>query len=272
MNRLPAAWRSTRAIAYATYQEWAAYRSHMLISLFIGPTYFLVQVVIWQALLADGGTIGGYDRNALMTYYGAMLIVGILVFDFADWNLQMLIRSGRFLTVLLRPMSHRGFALSQKLGHRCLGFWMEALPIWLILWLVFSIRLVPASTGWFVLSLALGFLIMFLVNYCVGTLAFWLTRTVGVRRLIGFLRDVCAGVFLPLALFPHAVQQLLFFLPFQFITYVPVQVLLGHYELAGISLSIPEIVGCQALMAALMWGLSELLWRLGVRRFSAAGA
>ncbi|BCL74736.1 ABC transporter permease [Jeongeupia sp. HS-3] len=269
--RLRAAWASTRAIAYATYQEWAAYRSHMLLSLLVGPTFFLVQVVIWQALLGDGQSIAGYDRDALMRYYAAVLIVGILVFDFADWNLQMLIRSGKFLTFLLRPISHRAFAFSQKLGHRCLGFWMEALPIYLILWGVFSIRLVPARPLWFVLSLALGFVIMFLVNYCVGTLAFWLTRTNGLRRLIGFLRDLCAGVFLPLALFPDAVQQVLFYLPFQFITYVPIQVLLGDYRLGGYQLSIPAIVGCQALMALAMWGVSVLLWRAGLRRFTAAG-
>lgn len=272
MTQLWAALAATRAIAYATYQEWAAYRSHMLLSLLIGPTFFLVQVMIWQALLGDNGQIGDYDRDALMRYYAAVLIVGILVFDFADWNLDMLIRTGRFITFLLRPMSHRAFALSQKLGHRSLGLWLEALPIYLILWLVFAIRLVPARPLWFGLSLILGFLIMFLVNYCVGTLAFWLTRTQGIRRLAGFLRDLCAGVFLPLALFPEPVQHVLFYLPFQFITYVPIQVLLGEYRLGAMQLTLPEIVGVQALMALAMWALSILLWRAGLRRYTAAGA
>ena len=38
------------AVATATYKEWAAYRSHMLISIFVGPIFFLVQYFIWGAV------------------------------------------------------------------------------------------------------------------------------------------------------------------------------------------------------------------------------
>jgi ABC-2 type transport system permease protein len=144
--------------------------------------------------------------------------------------------------------------------------------VWLIFAIAFRIPLVPARPLWAIASIALGFLMMFLINYSAGILAFWLTRTDGIRSLLRFIRDILAGVFVPLSFFPIAVQKALFFLPFQFTAYVPVRVFIGSYELAGISMDIPLIVGLQAAAVLAMWGLSWLLFRLGIRRYTGVGA
>jgi ABC-2 type transport system permease protein len=260
------------AVAYVTYKEWAAYRSHMLLSLFVGPAFFLAQVFIWKAVYAGRQSIGGFTLEGMLYYYGTASIIYYLIMDFADWNLQMLIRTGRFLTFALRPVSHRFFALAQKVGHRTLGLLFEFLPVWLIFAVVFRIPLLPARPVWAALSIALGFLMMFLVDYSIGILAFWLTRTDGIRALFRLFRDLLAGTFIPLSFFPLTVQKLMFVLPFQFITYVPVRVFIGHYELAGISMSVPGIVGIQALGVLAMWGASGLLFRQGIRRYTGVGA
>ncbi|WP_219833987.1 ABC-2 family transporter protein [Paenibacillus sp. R14(2021)] len=264
--------RILRAVAFVTFKEWAAYRSHMLATLLVGPVYFLVQLSIWKAVFATQDTIGGMHITEMLSYYGIAAIITYIVFDFADWNFQMLIRTGKFMTFLLRPMSHRYFALSQKVGHRTLGFLLEFIPVYLIFRFAFGISLVPERLFWTILSLLLSFMMVFFINYCVGMTAFWLTNTGGIRSIFLILRDLCAGVFVPLSFFPDAVQHVLLFLPFQFMTYVPVRVFLGDYELAGYSMSIPAIVGLQALAVAVMWGVSELIWRAGIRRFTGVGA
>lgn len=262
---------ATRAIALATYKEWAAYRSHMAVSILIGPVYFLVQYFIWQAIFSNRETLNGFTLEQMLAYYGVMAVTTYLTFDFADWNLQMLVRTGKYVTFVLRPVSHRFFALAQKIGHRTLGFFLEFVPVFLIFAFVFRIKLMPASIGWAILSLVLGFLMTFFVNYCIGLTAFWLVNAAGVRRMFLMIRDLTAGMFLPLTFFPEVVQKVLFVLPFQFMQYVPVRVWIGEYELAGISLSIPQVVGLQALAVLLMWGLSEILVRLGMRRFTGVG-
>ncbi len=263
--------RILRAVAFVTYKEWAAYRSHMLLSLFIGPAFFLAQVFIWKAVYAGRASVGGFTLDAMLRYYGTVSVIHYLIMDFADWNLQMLVRTGKFLTFALRPMHHMFFALSQKVGHRILGFIFEFIPVWLIFALVFRIPLIPARPLWALASVALGFLTLFFINYSVGILSFWLTRTDGIRFLFRFIRDILAGVFIPLSFFPAAVQKALFFLPFQFTAYVPARVFTGAYELAGISMGIPQIVGLQAAAALLMCGVAWLLFRLGIRRYTGVG-
>jgi len=264
--------RVLKAVAFVTYKEWAAYRTHAMVSIFVGPVYFLVQYFIWNAVYEAKGSINGLTLEQMMTYFGTAALINYLIMDFADWNLQMLIHTGKYLTYILRPMSHIYFALSQKVGHRILGFIFEFLPVFLIFAFVFRIPLIPAHTGYAVISVLLGFMMMFLVDYCVGVTAFWLTKTSGIRRMFLLLRDICSGVFLPLSFFPEAIQKAMFVLPFQFISYVPVRVCIGSYELGGIALDIPQIVGIQALAVAAMLLFTILFSRLGNKHFTGVGA
>lgn len=260
-----------RAVAVVTYKEWAAYRSHMLLSLVIGPAWFLAQGFIWRALFVGREELAGFRLEEMLRYYGTAAVIYYLTMDFADWNLQMLVRTGKFLTFALRPVDHRTFALAQKLGHRALGFVFEFLPVWLIFTFGFRVPLWPAAPFWALLSVALAFLMMFLVNYAVGLLSFWLTRTDGLRALVRFARDLLAGTLVPLTLFPAGVQKVMFFLPFQFISYVPVRVCLGHYQLGGVELSLPAVVACQAAAVVVMWLATGILYRTGIRRYTGVG-
>jgi ABC-2 type transport system permease protein len=260
-----------KSVAFVTYKEWAAYRSHMLVSLFVGPVNFLVQYFIWHAVFSTRGSINGLTLEQMIAYYGAATVINYLIYDSADWNLNMLIHTGRFVTYVIRPMSHRLFAFSQKVGHRALGLVLEALPVYLVIALVFGVRLVPARPLWTLLSIALGFVMSFLINYCIGLIGFWLVRAEGVRRMVQIVSMVLRGAFIPLVFFPDAVQKILFFLPFQYAMYVPVRVFGGSYDLAGWSFGVPEIVGIQALAVVAMLAVTEVLWRLGIRRFTAVG-
>lgn len=261
-----------RAVASATYKEWAAYRTHSMISILTGPLYFLVQICIWRAVYATGASVGGMSLNDMLSYYAVSTLLGYLTMDFADWNLQMLIRTGKYITYALRPMHHRFFAFSQKLGHRVLGFLFEFLPVLAIFLLVFRMDMRPAHWGFTLLSAALSFLTVFLVNYSIGLIGFWLIKTDGVRQVISMLILLCSGALFPLSILPKSVQGVLFFLPFQFMTYVPNMVYTGSYRLGGFTMSLPEIVGLQAVYVIALWGFSELLYRLGMRRFTAVGA
>jgi ABC-2 type transport system permease protein len=260
-----------KAVAFVTFKEWAAYRSHMLVSLFTGPVQFMVQVFIWQAVYAGQTIINGLSLEQMITYYAVVAIIHYLVMDFADWNLHMLIHTGLFVTYVIRPLSHRFFAFSQKVGHRALGLLWEFLPVYCLFLFAFQVKLVPAHLGWALCSIFLGFLMNYFINYCIGITGFWLIRGEGVRRMIQIFSMLFRGVFIPLVFFPDIIQKILFFLPFQFATYVPIRVFIGSYELGGYSFSLPQIIGIQAAAVIIMFLATELLWRLGVKRFTGVG-
>ncbi len=261
-----------KAIAFVTYKEWSAYRTHSLVSVFVGPIYFIVQYFIWTAVYGDVGKLAGLELSETIRYFGASALIGYLTMDFADWNLQMLIRTGKFLTFTLRPMHHRFFALSQKLGHRVLGFFFEFLPCLFIFMLLFRVDILPEHVGWTMLSVALAFLMNFYVNYCLGMTAFFLVKANGIRVVYQLFAQIFSGALIPLNFFPVILQQVMVFLPFQYTNYIPAMVWTGSESIGVLGLSIPQAVFLQAVATVFMFGFSEVLYQCAMKQFTAVGA
>ena len=260
-----------RAVIHATYKENFAFRSTMAVSLIVQPVYFLVHYFIWQAVFQVHDTVSGFTLNTMLYYFAVSSLLGFLNWDDADGTLQRLVQTGKFITFQLRPVYHLYYAFFEKVGHRLLAFWVEIIPI-IGFYLLFKIKPIPTMPVWAIISVALSFILGFLINYTIGTIAFWLVKTDGLRRAMLVIKDVCSGVFLPLTLFPSVIQKVLFFLPFQFVSNVPARVFMGSYELAGITMSIPQIVGLQAAMVAVTYLLNRLVWHFGIKRFTGVGA
>lgn len=260
-----------KAVAFVTYKEWAAYRSHMLISLIVGPLNFFIQLFIWKAVFTGKTIVNGFTLEQMISYYGVVTLIHYLIMDFADWNLLMLIHTGRFITYAIKPMNHYFFAFSQKIGHRILGFIWEFIPVYLIFIFFLKIILIPASFLLFFISIILGFIMNFLINYSIGIIGFWIVKADGVRRMIQIFSMILKGAFIPLTFFPLILQNIMFYLPFQYSTYVPARVFLGSYELAGINYSLSQIVGVQFLSVLIMIIFTRILYNFGIKKFSGVG-
>ncbi len=261
-----------KAVAFVTYKEWAAYRTHSMVSIFVGPVYFLVQYFIWTAVYGDTAVLAGMELSQTIRYFGVTALIGYLTMDFADWNLQMLIRTGKYLTFSLRPINHSFFALAQKVGHRFLGFYVEFVPCFIIFSLLFHKSMLPKQLGWTLLSVALAFLMNFYVNYTLGMVAFWLVDANGIRHVFALISAFFSGGLIPLVFFPNWVQVIQFALPFQYILYVPAMVWTGKYTLGGITMSIPHIVGIQGAAVLLMILFSKTVNHFALKRFTGVGA
>jgi ABC-2 type transport system permease protein len=259
------------AIASVTWKEWAAFRSHMLVSLFSGPLRFLLMAWIWKATTSSSGGAVGLSTDGLVVYSGLAIVVGFAVFDFADWNLQMLVRTGAYANHLLHPLHHAWYAFSQKLGHRALAMLLEALPVWILVSLFLGRPLVPRNPGWFAVSVLLGFLLMFVVNYASGLAGFWLVRAEGLRRCILLLRDTLSGSVVPLAFFPLSAQPWLYCTPYPWILSIPLGLGTGHVEVAGRIWAPHAGVALQAGVLALSVLVLAALDRVSRAKFLAAG-
>lgn len=272
MNKLKHKLEECKAVAFVTYKEWSAYRTHSLVSVFVGPVYFIVQYFIWTAVYGNEGSLAGLQLSETIRYFGASALIGYLTMDFADWNLQMLIRTGKFLTFTLRPMHHRFFALSQKFGHRVLGFFFEFLPCLFIFMLLFKVDILPERVGWTILSVALAFMMNFYVNYCLGMTAFFLVKASGIRVVYQLFAQIFSGALIPLNFFPEILQRVMIFLPFQYTNYIPAMVWTGNECIGVLGLSVPQAVLCQAAATVFMFVFSEALYRCAMKRFTAVGA
>ncbi|MDR0903316.1 MAG: ABC-2 family transporter protein [Ruminococcus sp.] len=244
-----------------------------MVSILVGPIFLLVQYFIWTAVYGGVETLGGLNLEQMIRYFGASSLIGYVTMDFADWNLQMLVRTGKFLTFTLRPIHHRFFALSQKFGHRVLGLLVEFIPCLIIFILLFRIDMMPENILITVMSIILAFFVNFYVNYTLGLLGFWLVDAGGISRFVGILTNIFSGTLVPLTLFPDWAQYILLFLPFTYMGYAPTIIwTTGHFTLGGITMNGYLAIAFQLIAVCFMYVISEIFYRLSIRRFSGVGA
>jgi ABC-2 type transport system permease protein len=144
-------------------------------------------------------------------------------------------------------------------------------PIWIVLTLLFKPDFASVTlTGilYAIPAILLGYMINFLLSATITSLAFWTTRVYSVHEFYYALILLFAGQFVPLKLMPELIQNIARYLPFQLYMYLPIQMIQGN-------LSMDEII--QGYLAGMIWlvvamTLFRLVWREGVKRFSAVGA
>jgi ABC-2 type transport system permease protein len=218
-----------------------------------------------------GGLVQGLTANDFVTYYLVLLVVDQLTSDITLHVLATKIQDGTLAGELLKPIHPiLTNTLMNNLAFKALIF-IVFLPVWLVLVLLFQPDFSAVTWQNVLLALpacAIGFGINFLLGATLTSLAFWTTRVYSLHEFYYALAVLFSGQFVPLVLMPPVIQQIAQFLPFQLMIYFPVQLVLGLLS--------PDAI-LRNFALGLMWltiayGLFNLVWRRGVRRFSAVGA
>jgi ABC-2 type transport system permease protein len=112
-----------------------------------------------------------------------------------------------------------------------------------------------------------GFLIIYLTQFIVAELTFWVGRIDTLRDLLFEAYVFFSGSVIPNDFLPPLLRRIGESLPFRFMFYVPVSALLGRIPAADFpGLALSEILWVSGLAV-----VSRLLWRRGVSRFEAQG-
>jgi len=259
-------------IIFISMKEWSAYRVDMLMLLLTAPLAMLAQYFIWNSVYSTNKTINGMSLNQILTYYAITTILNAFLNDDMATTLRSNIYNGSLSTILQKPVSYFLYSFSQKIGKKTISLLIEVLPLAIIFILAFKINIMPQNLIWAIISIALSFIHVFFVNFCIGITAFWLIDNWGITMSVNVLSSLCSGMLIPLVFFPQVIQKLLFILPFQFMYYIPTRVILGSYELAGISMVPYQIVLMQFVYVFIMGMATYYLWIKGIKKYTGVGA
>ena len=116
-------------------------------------------------------------------------------------------------------------------------------------------------------AVALGNLLLFLINFPIDSIAFWADNVWSLRVGIRLLSSLLGGLALPLSIFPTQVQPLLEALPFRYLFDFPARLLLGEI---GFDAWVAGMATCLAwclFFAALSW----VVWQRGRRIYTGIG-
>lgn len=255
------------ALVRGLWLSWLQYRSFFFILAFGWMIPPLIYLLVW-ATAAGSQTIGGLNRGEFVTYYLALILVNQVTYAQTNWTVGDLIRSGQMNRVLLRPIPPIFDALASEFAGKVVYLVFDV-PVVALLALILRPELdFRLENGLaFLPALALAWALRFFWGYALALLAFWATRADALLALQDSLIFLLAGQVAPIALLPGVLQTAAKILPFRYMVAFPVEVLTGQ-------LAAPEMLTGFAIQAAWLLvalALYAILWRAGLRRYSAIG-
>jgi ABC-2 type transport system permease protein len=249
--------------------ETVAYRAEMFVWI-LTLTMPLVMLGLWTSVASEA-PFRGYASADFVAYYLLALIVRNVTSSWVVWQINEEIRRGVLSMRLLRPI--HPFVTYVALH-------MSAIPLRAILAIPVAVILLftsargvvttdPARLALFAVSLALAWAIVFSVQLAIGSLAFWITRSMAVMDVYFGLFAVLSGYLLPLELLPSWIARAADYTPFPGMLSVPIDVMIERdLDASGAA----ALVGGQAAWAGIMIVVAIVAWRAGVKRFEAVGA
>lgn len=209
-----------------------------------------------------------YFNNASPSIY-SYILVGSSILSFTSctnyWSIGNDIKSGRFTRELLTPMGFLGQRSLQAVGFYC-KILLYNLVIYFPLLILLGKFFVFTSISNFLLvliTIPIIFLAKLAISIILGSSAFFTTDHGGVSNFYENVFPIASGLVFSL----EFLKDWVWFYPFSFFIYHPVQIWLGKYDDVDILQSlIGLIVWCLVL-----WIIARLIVKAGLKRNEAVG-
>ena len=255
--------------AQNAFRQNVIYRANTIIYAITSMLYLLIQFSIWQALYATQATIEQVSLPQMLTYCVINQLVRAFTDDEISSNLGAKIRSGEIGGDFVRPINLKLYLIADQLGNSVYEFCFNFIPIVIITVLCGAFTL-PASIFHgvaFVVSLALGILLGYLINYALGLIAFWVKNNGFVNWLMRALTNLFAGTVIPFGFYPSVLQKIALVLPFRYMTFDPISIYLGKTA----NTEILSTIGMQLFWIAVIYMIGRIVWSRAEKRVFVQG-
>jgi ABC-2 type transport system permease protein len=229
----------------------------------------VIYLVVWSTVArSQGGSVGGYTPGEFAAYYIVWTLVRSMNIVFTPLGWEWRIREGQLSGQLLKPLHPIHYDLGEFAGGKLVGIILW-LPVGAILTLAFRPTLHPNALQIAVFAVAIwgAYLVRSLNQWVMGMITFWTTMIGAIAETWYVAEMLLSGRLVPLGLMPRWVQTVAWFLPFKWTFGYPIEALLGRLSTAQMLVGL----GMQALWIAVGVVVVTVVWRAGIRRYSAVG-
>lgn len=229
----------------------------------------VIYLVVWSTIArAQGGSVGGYTPGQFAAYYIVWTLVRNMNIVFTPYGWEWRIQRGQLSGELLRPVHpiHGDIAYFA-------GWKIVVIVLWIPLAAILSLAFQPEFTvnGWGVLAFFFAiwgaYLIRTMLLSLLGMITFWTTRVSAIYEMYFALELLLSGRMVPMSLMPQWVQSLAGTMPFQWTFFFPIESLIGNMS----PVQLLNGLGMQLLWIGIGALMLNLIWKVGIRRYSAVG-
>jgi len=254
------------AILKTSFLADLAYKVNFFFYFFRQTLQILISLLLWRTVFLEKLVFQGYSFQDLIYYFFILFFVQTFVDSDAAYNLSGLIKSGDLSNSLLWPLSFFWSFFSFHWGKKVYRLFYFLLGI-IILAAVSTTGMNPLKIIIFAVILINAALLIFLYQFFLGSLSFWL---VNISSTLWFLRqitDLAGGGWLPLDFFPKNLSAFARVLPFYLTVGFPIEFFQGKIT----AVLVLKNIFSQYFWIFILFFVVAFLWRKGVKEYEAVG-
>ncbi|MBN1764240.1 MAG: ABC-2 family transporter protein [Sedimentisphaerales bacterium] len=225
---------------------------------------------LWLVLfkLTGRDNIGGFTRQSFIIYL--LTIRFIAVFSpggasIAEMNEE--IRTGNLAMRLVRPAHYLPWLLFRNLPVPFISG-ITGLILVSILTVLLGADLPKAGMMLlFVCSVIATITLQYAIYQGIGILSFWIYEVFPIERFYKSVSGLLSGELIPLTIFPATASEVLQFLPFASLAFIPGGIFTGVFTFEQ---ALVRVI-VQWTWAAILWGLVITTYQRGLEKFEAQG-
>ncbi len=231
------------------------------------PVQLLVTYFFWQGVNLSGSK-QVIQVDDLLAYYFLLQILQISFSSamYVTYELWEDINSGKIISWLTRPIYYPLYTFAKKVPAFLLSL-LTSLCILVGVFQIFKFNWSASSLILGFVSSSLGFILLFQIQYIIGTLTFWLKKVLMLRDAILSFLFLLGGFVLPIDLTPKIIQDISFYTPTPYVYYLPAKIFSGGADINRITGFGGQLFWVIFFQILLMW-----LWKKGTRDKVSQGA
>lgn len=240
------------------------YSGILIYSINIGAYYFL-----WSAIYGGKEQIQGLSVIQMTTYVAVAWMARAFYFNNIDREIAQEIKDGKVAIEMIRPYHYMAMKTMQGLGEGLFRLLFFSIPGMVVVGLIFPLTFSASVQVWglFFLSLVFSFIVNTQINLLTGVVTFFLFNNAGLIRAKRVVIDLFSGLLLPISFYPLWAQDLMQYLPFQAISYIPSMIFTEGFVGNEIMLAI----SLQVIWSVVLIIPIQILWLLAKKQLIVQG-
>jgi ABC-2 type transport system permease protein len=257
------------SFARSTFQFIVAYRFDFFMEFVLAVVRMYGIYWVWRILYTQRPGAFGVSLEQMTTYGVMGMALEMFIWSRPQWYMATQIKSGAIDTDLMKPLDFHWYMLARSIGEMLIGVSVLGLPALLVAYIFLGVQFPPdVSSGLlFIVSLVLGFLLLFHLNFLLGSMAI---LALDIRHISWAYFSVVrflGGQIVPLWLFPPFIATFAELLPFKGTYFIPISIYIGKFT----GTDAMKALGFQLIWLAALVLLSRALWSAAHRRLVVQG-
>jgi len=250
-------------------QQQITYRTALIAGLATNFFFGLLRAAMLVALFQSQPLVNGMTQREALTFVAISQALIAFLFMFGTYDVMNTVYTGSIGADLARPMDLFFYWLARDFGAALVNLAARGLVLVAVFSLFYPVVLPQKFAQWglVLVSLLLGWGVNFAYRFLVNLAAFWTPDARGIARTAYTFLLMFSGFYIPLRLYPDWFSRLCSFTPFPSSFNTPVEIFLGLLEGRALGLALLAQVG----WLALLWGVSRLVLRQGLRKLIIQG-